>query len=202
MDKAEQLTRAAKGGDAAVVARLLSEGAEVDTPNAARRTALDLAAREGHAETVRRLLAAGADPQQQTGEYGETTPLCQAAMYGHTEVARVLLEAGAPTCAQGRTGWVPMVLAATSTDHGHPETVDVLLEHGADIDVAAMKGRTPLEWAALFGQVRMVHHLLARGATPTRRALGEAQTRANGSLKAAKRYALVIDALQAAGVAS
>ncbi|MEV7739689.1 ankyrin repeat domain-containing protein [Streptomyces sp. NPDC088921] len=104
MDQAEQLTRAAKDGDAAGVARVLSEGAEVDTPNAARRTALDLAAREGHTEIVRLLLAAGADPQQQTGEYDETTPLCQAAMHGHTEAVRVL-SAPVPLPAP-RAGWV------------------------------------------------------------------------------------------------
>ncbi|MFE0176313.1 ankyrin repeat domain-containing protein [Streptomyces sp. NPDC059002] len=97
----------------------------------AGRTAQDLAAREGHAETVRLLLAAGADPQQQTGEYDEMTPLRQAAMHGHTEVVGVLLDAGAPTGAQGRMGYVPLVLAATSGDHGHPQTVDLLL----DLDV-------------------------------------------------------------------
>ncbi|MFJ8780954.1 ankyrin repeat domain-containing protein [Streptomyces sp. NPDC102476] len=199
MNQAEQLTRAAKVGDAAAVARVLSEGAEVDTPNAARRTALDLAAGEGHAEIVRLLLAAGADPQQQTGEYDETTPLCQAAMHGHTEAVRALLGAGAPTCAQGRLGYVPIVLAATSGDHGHPQTVDLLLNHGTDID-AVMKDRTSLEWAALFGQVQMVHHLLARGATPTAKALGEAHRRAQRFPKATERYALIIDALHAAGV--
>ncbi|WP_256123071.1 ankyrin repeat domain-containing protein [Streptomyces sp. LUP47B] len=86
-------------------------------------------------------------------------------MHGHTEAVRVLLGAGAPTCAQGRLGYVPIVLAATSGDHGHPQTVDLLLNHGTDID-AVMKDRTSLEWAALIGQVQMVHHLLARGATP------------------------------------
>ncbi|WP_030019605.1 ankyrin repeat domain-containing protein [Streptomyces monomycini] len=198
MEKAEQLTRAAKDGDVAVVARLLSEGAWVGPPNAALHTALDLAAGEGHAKVVRLLLAAGADPQQQTGEYEETTPLCQAAMHGHTEVVRALLGAGAAPCAQGRLGYVPIVLAATSGDHGHPQTVDLLLEHGADID-AVMKGRTPLEWAALFGQVQMVHHLLTRGAAPTGKALREARHRAQRFPEAAERYALIIDALHAAG---
>ncbi|WP_312847683.1 ankyrin repeat domain-containing protein, partial [Streptomyces sp. WAC08241] len=198
-DRVEQLTRAAEDGEAAVVARSPSAGVGADAPNTARRTALDLAAREGHAETVRLLLAAGADPQQQTGEYAESTPLCQAAVHGHTEVVRVLLDAGAPTCAQGRMGHVPLVLAATSGDQGHPQTVDLLLDHGTDID-AVMKDRTSLEWAALFGQVQMVRHLLTRGATPTGKALGEAHEHAKRFPKAAERYGLIIDALRAAGV--
>ncbi|MEV8452116.1 ankyrin repeat domain-containing protein [Streptomyces sp. NPDC052095] len=196
MDMADQLARAAGEGDAAVVARLLGTGAEVDAPVSAGRTALDLAVRAGHAETVRVLLAAGADLRQRAGEYGESTPLCLAAMHGHTVVVEILLDAGAPTGAQGRMGSVPLVLAATATEQGHPRTVDVLLDHGADID-GVMKGRTPLEWAAGFGLVPMVHHLLARGATPTARALSEARAGAERSPGAAGKYALVIDVLAA-----
>jgi len=62
-----------------------------------------------------------------------------------------------------------------------------------------MKNRTALEWAAAFGQVQMVQHLLARGATPRGKALEEAHHRAQRFPKAAERYALIIDALRAAG---
>lgn len=195
---ADQLTRAAGNGDVTVVSQLLAAGAEVDAPSSGR-TALDLAAHAGHTDTVRVLLAAGADPGQQAGEYGESTPLCLASMYGHTAVVGVLLEAGAPTGAQGRLGGVPLVLAATAMEPGHPRTVDLLLRHGADID-GLMKGKTPLEWAAAFGQVHMVRHLLARGATPTAKALSEVREGAQRSPKAAGKYALIVEALRAAGV--
>ncbi|WP_343298537.1 ankyrin repeat domain-containing protein [Streptomyces sp. SID4941] len=66
----------------------------------------------GHAETVGVLLATGADLRQRAGEYAGLTPLCLAATRGHTAVVDVLLEAGAPTGAQGRMGYVPLVLAA------------------------------------------------------------------------------------------
>jgi len=199
MDMADQLARAAGDGDVAEVAHLLGAGAEVDAPTTAGRTALDLAVQAGHVGTVRVLLAAGADLRQWAGEYGELTPLCLAAMYGHTAVVEVLLDAGAPTGAQGRMGSVPLVLAATSTEQGHPQTVDVLLRHGVDIN-GVMKDRTPLEWAACFGQVPMVHQLLARGATPTAKALSEARAGAKRSPKAAEKYALIIDALEAADI--
>lgn len=74
-----------------------------------------------------------------------------------------------------------------------------------------MKGRTSLEWAAAFGYVPMVHHLLARGATPTAKALSEARAGAERSSKSeessessepSERYALVVDALRAAGIES
>ena len=111
MDMMDRQARAAGDGDIAVVRRLLDAGAEVDAPVMAGRTALDLVVRAGHAETVGVLLAAGADLRQRAGEYAELTPLCLAAMCGHTAVVDVLLEAGAPTGAQGRMGYVPLVLA-------------------------------------------------------------------------------------------
>ncbi|MFJ8888548.1 ankyrin repeat domain-containing protein [Streptomyces sp. NPDC102402] len=199
MDMADGLAQAAGDGDAAAVAQWLDAGAEVDALGMTRRTALDLAVHAGHTETVRVLLAAGADPQQRAGEYGELTPLCLAAMYGHTAVVEILLGAGAPTGAQGRMNYVPLVLAATATEYGHPQTVDLLLRHGVDIN-GLMKDKTPLEWAAAFGKVQMVHQLLARGATPTAKAVSEAHAGAKRSPEAAQKYALIVDALHAAGI--
>ncbi|MFF5426301.1 MULTISPECIES: ankyrin repeat domain-containing protein [unclassified Streptomyces] len=198
MAMTERLAQAAADGDAASVAELLRAGAEVDAAGHDGRTALDVAAHAGHAEAVRVLLAAGADPGQRAGEYGESTPLGLAAMYGHTGVVRALLDAGAPTGAQGRLGQVPLVLAVTAVEEGRPETVRVLLDRGADID-ARMKDRTPLEWAAAFGQVDMVRELLAHGARATPKALSEARAGAARSPSTAERYALVTDALLAAG---
>ncbi|EFL43286.1 ankyrin repeat protein [Streptomyces griseoflavus Tu4000] len=199
MDMADQLTQAAEGGDAILVARLLGAGAVVDAPNRAWRTALDLAVQKGHADVVRLLLTAGADPAQCAGEYGELTPLCQAAMHGHAAVADILLDAGVHTQAQGRMGYLPLVLAATAgyPPRGHPETVAVLLDHGADIN-GVMKDKTPLEWAVQFGQVQMVHQLLDRGAKPTAMALTRAHEYAKRSLDSRHKYEPIIEALRAA----
>ncbi|MEV7404551.1 ankyrin repeat domain-containing protein [Streptomyces sp. NPDC091267] len=168
MDVADQLVRAAEAGDVTSVARQLERGAAVDAPDSRGRTALDVAAGQGHAGVVRLLVDAGADPEQRAGEHKESTPLCLAAIRGHTAVVGALLDAGARTGAQGRMGFVPLVLAATAGNAGYPETVDLLLDRGADVD-AVMKHKSAVDWAAGFGQGRMVRRLLSRGATLTAR---------------------------------
>ncbi|MFI5987293.1 ankyrin repeat domain-containing protein [Streptomyces sp. NPDC051555] len=174
MDIADQLVRSAGNGDEIGVSRLLEQGAVVDAPNGDGRTALDQAAQKGHADVVRRLVAAGADLEQQAGEYQESTPLCLAASHGHTAVVGVLLDAGARTGAQGRLGYVPLVLAATTGDEGHPETVALLLDRGVDIN-AMMKDKSALDWVVWFGQEEMVHRLLGRGAVPSAETLAAAR---------------------------
>lgn len=94
-----------------------------------------------------------------------STSLCLAAIQGHTAVVRVLLDVGTQVGAQGRTGYVPLVPAGTNGAEGYPEMMDRLLDRGADIG-AVMKRKTALVRAAGFGQERLVHHLLSRGATP------------------------------------
>ncbi|MFG2623151.1 ankyrin repeat domain-containing protein [Streptomyces sp. NPDC048507] len=174
MDTADQLVRSASDGDVIEVARLLEQGAVVDAPNRDGRTALDRAVEQGHADVVRRLVGAGADLEQRAGEHQESTPLCLAASQGHTAVVGVLLDAGARTGAQGRLGYVPLVLAATTGEEGHPQTVELLLDRGVDIN-AVMKHKTALDWAVGFGQEEMVRRLLGRGAVPSAQTLASAR---------------------------
>ncbi|MET9921248.1 ankyrin repeat domain-containing protein [Streptomyces sp. NPDC006435] len=195
MDMPDRLTRAAEDGDVAAVAQLLDAGAEVDSPNSVRRTALDLAVGAGHVDVVRLLLASGADPCRRTGEYDELTPMLRAAMRPDAEMVGVLLDAGASMDAQGLMEWVPLVVA-TGGDQGHPWTVVLLLDRGADID-AVMKGGTAFEYAVTTGRTLMARWLLGRGAAPTEYALGMAFSRARQSPENAKKYAPVLSALHA-----
>ncbi|MFD3994923.1 ankyrin repeat domain-containing protein [Streptomyces sp. NPDC058548] len=177
LDDVKRLGRAAEAGDAALVAELLAAGVDPDAQERYRPTPLDSAVTKGHADVVALLLGAGADPRQYTGEYQELTPLCQAVSWGYTDIARLLLAAGASTGIQSRhRHLLPLVLAATCsmTDDRAP-LVDLLLEYGADLDDRSMKGETPLEWVAGTPDPDTVRHLLARGATPTPRAVHRAR---------------------------
>ncbi|MFJ6797176.1 ankyrin repeat domain-containing protein [Streptomyces sp. NPDC091268] len=201
MDMADQLVRSAGDGDVVGVDRLLGQGAVVDAPHRDGRTALDRAADPGHADVVRRLLAAGAVLEQPAGEYRESTPLCLAASRGHTAVVGILLDAGARTGAQGRLGYVPLVMAATAGDGGHPGTVDLLLDRGADIN-EAMRNRTALDWAVRFGQEAMVHRLLGRGAIPSAETLVTAREHLGHHPERRSKTERIAIALLAADVAS
>ncbi|MFE5735683.1 ankyrin repeat domain-containing protein [Streptomyces celluloflavus] len=199
MDMVDQLAQAASDGDATAAGRLLKKGVVVDALNSDRCTALELAVRRGHSDVVRLLIEAGANLEQQAGEYRELTLLCLAALQGHTAVIGALLDAGAHPEARSRIGYVPLVLAATAGGEGDPQTVDLLLDRGADINVV-MKDRTPLDWAAGFGQVQMVRQLLDRGATPTVKSLTIARDQAERRPGNRQKYERIIDALHAAGI--
>ncbi|MGW4055416.1 ankyrin repeat domain-containing protein [Streptomyces sp. NPDC004779] len=164
---ADLLVEAARDGDTATVERLLREGVAPDDPGGGRVMALEAAVHPGHAAVVDLLLRAGAEPARLVGEYdGDQTPLTIAVGRGHTDVVRLLLAAGAPTGPQTRFGWVPLVHAATGTLGDALALIDLLLEFGADLE-ERQRDMTPLEWAAGMPRTDVVHHLLARGATPT-----------------------------------
>lgn len=51
-----------------------------------------------------------------------------------------------------------------ATIEGARDTVAYLLDRGADIDMAGLKGYTPLQYAAKYGHLQIVKFLLERGA--------------------------------------
>ncbi|MFE5558925.1 ankyrin repeat domain-containing protein [Streptomyces sp. NPDC056544] len=170
---ANGLGRAAEAGDTDLVRRLLAEGAEADAWVLGGRRALDLAVCAGQVEAVRLLLASGADPRLDAGPYGEATPLALAVMNGYADVARALLDAGAPPGgAAGGLRYVPLILAAASSEGGSPEIVDLLLDRGADIE-ETRRDCTALDWAARQGCPATVERLLERGAALTERTFRE-----------------------------
>lgn len=93
-DGGHPLHHAAVEGKLNVVKLLLKGDAEVDTLNAAGRTALHAAAKNNHIEVVRFLLANKADPNIQD-TVRQQTPLHAAAQNGSKEVIALLLQHGA-----------------------------------------------------------------------------------------------------------
>jgi ankyrin repeat protein len=177
---ADQLLSAAKGGDGAVVVRLLVAGAN---PNAVRArlwegkvevcktTALCEAAHHGRLEAVRLLLEAGADPSFWDDE--GSTPLMEAADSGELEVLQLLLAWGAAVDAmavddgESHSGG-PRGLHGTAFHcacyTNHAECAEALVRAGCDIGLKSVldfDGKTGREEAEAQGHVALAARLRA-----------------------------------------
>jgi hypothetical protein len=75
---------------------------------------------------------------------------------------KALLTHGADVNLASAGGWSPLIGAAMSG--AKPEVMDVLIDKGADINAHNQWGCTALYYAAGYGSVRTVDHLLKRGA--------------------------------------
>ena len=150
---------------------LIDKGADVNAANKAGATALIRAATSY--DKTRLLVAAGANVQARTA-LGNTPLILAARRADNSRTVCLLLERGANATERNQSGVSPVLSAAAS---GDVETVCLLLDAGAKADdlpksnqprvadsVARM--RTPLMWAALHNDLRMVHLLLERGADP------------------------------------
>lgn len=85
---AEALHQAARAGQLPDVEALLQQGAAIDAPDGAGRTALMLAVIQGHSELVRRLLALGANPALVDREGLDA--LAHARRLGRDDIARLI----------------------------------------------------------------------------------------------------------------
>jgi len=181
--------------------RLLSEGADVSSPDSAGYldTPLSKAASRGHVDACKLLLVSGAPPSA-ANAYG-WTPLHYAAASGFVDAARLLLVWGASADAAERDGDTSLHVAAFS---GHTATCALLLAWGANTELARTGSVTPLHWAAQQGHARVVEVLAERGArTDCRDSSGDGPLHSAcraGKVAAARSLLLVANAdLLAAG---
>ena len=148
----DQLFEAARKGDAAAVAGLLDQGADVNAKFRYGTTALFKAAERGNTEVVKVLLARGADPSVKDTFY-QATAMTWALNNKHVEVVQALLEKDSGSVntvlmTGVREGNVPLVnmalakgdlkpetltaaLAAATGDEKKPEIVELLKKAGA-----------------------------------------------------------------------
>jgi hypothetical protein len=89
----EELWNAARDGDVARVRQALERGADVNSGNRYKATALFFAADKGHAEVIALLLDRGADINAQDTFY-KMRPIMMAVMNNRTEAAVLLLQRG------------------------------------------------------------------------------------------------------------
>jgi len=154
------LLDAAERGDRAAVARLLTKGANPNTPGPDGTTAIMYAAANDDLELVRALIKAGANVKL-ANQFG-TSALTEAAIIGSAPIVDALLKAGADPNTRNPEGESALMAVART---GKVDAAKRLLEAGADINAKEnFGGQTALMWAAAQGQADMVKFLASNGA--------------------------------------
>ncbi len=135
-----QLHSAAEQNDAALVARLLAEGAEIDARDDSGATALLVACHVNAVDAARVLIEAGADVNAKDNI--DDSPYLYAGARGHLEILKMTLAHGADLKSVNRYGGTALIPAS---ERGHVETVRTLIEAGTDVDHV-----NRLHWTALL----------------------------------------------------
>lgn len=122
----EEVIKAAKKGDAALLAELLEKGANVNAQDSKHQsTALMWAAHEGHTDAMKVLIKNGADIDAKR-ENGDTA-LWFTAQKGQLDAMKILAAKGADLNVIGRNG-LSALAVAQKNDHLH--IVEYLLKSG------------------------------------------------------------------------
>ena len=179
---ATALYLASEKGHAAVVKRLLAQGANPNTPNWRGDAPITVATMRSNTDVVRVLIRAKADleaapsdmptPIEGLSRAGDThwigkTALCTAAMRdADLTIARLLIDAGAELEATDCCGDSPL---QTAVYFGQFQMAQQLLAAGANLTQRNTKGETALHIACHRGNVRVLRLLLSHGADPSLR---------------------------------
>lgn len=143
VDLESQLLEASKGGDSAVVTRLLTSCPHIVNCrdlDGRHSTPLHFAAGYNRVAVVEYLLSHGADVHSK--DKGGLVPLHNACSYGHYEVTEMLVKHGANVNVADLWKFTPLHEAAAK---GKADIVRLLLQHGADPAKKNRDGATPLD---------------------------------------------------------
>jgi len=163
----ENLLAAAERGDAAGVQAALAAGADPNTRDAARRTALIIAGENGAIAVARLLIAARAEINALDNRRYDA--LTQAAARGDHALVALLLDAGADVRLITSPYHGTALIAAAH--HGHVEAIRLLLAKKPPIDHVNNLGWTALMEAIVLGDggprhTETLRILLGAGANP------------------------------------
>lgn len=153
---------AAREGDAAKVTALLAKGANVNSRDDDRDTALMIAALSARdIKTVKALLAGGADVNAKNNE--NDTALIYAAADDDHEVLQALLDRGADINHQNNNGYSPLIMA--SVNELRLANAKFLVAHGADLTLRNDDRETALTMAVDGSVIELIKLLLRKGAS-------------------------------------
>jgi ankyrin repeat protein len=155
----EDLLRALKDGDAAVIKRQIAQGAPANAIDEFGSSALMYAAAYSDVAVLRTLLDHGADPNH--ADNAGATALMWA--IPNEAKIRLLLERGARVNATSQlTGRTPLLIAAGRP--GAAGVVRLLLEKGADPKARDIRGENTIFRAAFSGDTDILRLLVDKGA--------------------------------------
>jgi ankyrin repeat protein len=161
-----KLIEAIRSADVEAVARLITDGSDLNEVTGDGMTAVHWAAQLGHVPILELLLDAGAEVNPTT-RIGSYTPLHLASSQANSTILKKLLEAGADVSAT-TTNSVATALHLAAQVVGGAESVKVLLAYGADPNAKeGSAGQTPLVFAAAKNRAESVKLLLDAGADPS-----------------------------------
>ena len=156
----ERLLDAVRSDDQSAAARLIRDGADVNTREPDGASALSWAVVRGNISVAESLLKAGANPNL-TNELG-VGPLSLALENGSPKLATILIQNGADPNLARSDGETPLMTAARL---GLTDVAKLLLDKGARPNARTKQfGQTALMWAA--GHPDLVGLLLKQGADP------------------------------------
>lgn len=148
----EDMEEALISGDTSWAIKLVDQGMDVNSVDAAGNTLLMQAVQRENADLLGLLLQRRArlNTRNRNGE----TALSLAAFKGNLAIVQRLVKAGADV---NLYGWPPLINAVFN---GHREVVEYLLTKAADVNARTENGSTALFFAARFGYLQIVELLL------------------------------------------
>ena len=154
------LHQAMKQGNARIASQLLDAGANLQTRDSHKRTALFEALNSSNVDGAALLLYHGVNISA-TDHFGDTV-LHKAVEKGSLEHALLLINQGIEVDARNNEGVTPLHLA---TKYGHYHLFRLLVRSGADVNAVTFHTKeTPLMYAVSSDSMELCHMLLRRGA--------------------------------------